>query len=67
MADLSGKIALVTGAASGIGKSCSERLAKAGATVVLTDVQDSVGKAVCAAINQSGGKAIENTADDAKN
>ena len=58
MADLSGKIALVTGAASGIGKSCSERLAKAGATVVLTDVQDSVGKAVCAAINQSGGKAI---------
>ena len=58
MADLSGKIALVTGAASGIGKSCSERLAKAGATVVLTDVQDSVGKAVCAAINKSGGKAI---------
>jgi NAD(P)-dependent dehydrogenase (short-subunit alcohol dehydrogenase family) len=58
MADLSGKIALITGAASGIGKSCSERLAKAGATVVLTDVQDSVGKAVCATINQSGGKAI---------
>lgn len=58
MTDLSSKIALVTGAASGIGKACSERLAKAGATVVLTDVQDSTGKAVCAAINQNGGKAV---------
>jgi NAD(P)-dependent dehydrogenase (short-subunit alcohol dehydrogenase family) len=58
MTNLSGKIALITGGASGIGRACSERLAKAGASVVLTDLQDSQGKAVCAAIEAAGGKAL---------
>jgi len=39
-----GKIALVTGGASGIGAACAERLAKEGATVVLTDLQDPKGE-----------------------
>jgi 3-hydroxybutyrate dehydrogenase len=37
MSDLSGRRALVTGAASGIGRACAERLAAAGAAVVAVD------------------------------
>jgi rhamnose utilization protein RhaD (predicted bifunctional aldolase and dehydrogenase)/NAD(P)-dependent dehydrogenase (short-subunit alcohol dehydrogenase family) len=39
---LQGKIAIVTGAASGIGKACAERLAANGANVVGLDIQDGV-------------------------
>src|SRR3954471_7743976 len=35
--DLTGKVALVTGAAQGFGFACARRLAEAGAAVVLTD------------------------------
>ena len=50
MAQLTGKIALVTGGASGIGAACAKRLAAEGATVVLTDVQDHKGEALAAEI-----------------
>jgi NAD(P)-dependent dehydrogenase (short-subunit alcohol dehydrogenase family) len=52
-----GKVALVTGGASGIGRGTAERLAQEGATVVLTDIQDALGEEVAAGIARSGGKA----------
>ena len=40
MRDVEGKVAVVTGAASGMGKAFSERFAQAGMKVVLADVED---------------------------
>lgn len=52
-----GKVALVTGGASGIGRGCAERLAQEGAVIVVTDLQDEKGAATAAAIEGLGGKA----------
>ena len=48
--DLDGKVALVTGGASGIGRSVARRLAARGAAVTIADVQDAKGEAEAAAI-----------------
>jgi NAD(P)-dependent dehydrogenase (short-subunit alcohol dehydrogenase family) len=45
-----GKIALVTGAGSGLGKAIAERLAEEGAIVVLTDIDIGAGETVAASI-----------------
>jgi NAD(P)-dependent dehydrogenase (short-subunit alcohol dehydrogenase family) len=57
MGKLDGKVALVTGGASGIGAACSETLAREGAAVIITDVQDVKGDELVAAIAKAGGKA----------
>ena len=51
------KVALVTGGAMGIGRACAMTLAREGAAVVLTDIQDADGEKVVAEINASGGDA----------
>jgi 2-hydroxycyclohexanecarboxyl-CoA dehydrogenase len=51
------KIAVVTGAASGIGKATAEALAEAGATVVCGDIDREKGEAAAAAIRSKGQKA----------
>jgi len=55
---LNGKVALVTGAASGIGQGCALRLAGEGASVVLADLGSSSGENVAAQIRHSGGAAL---------
>ncbi len=57
MMRLEGRVALVTGAASGIGRATAERLATEGAFVVVTDIQDEVGEEAAAAIRADGRKA----------
>ncbi len=54
---IEGKVALITGAASGIGRGCANRLAEEGAHVVVTDVQDEMGAEAVAEIKAAGGSA----------
>lgn len=56
--DLSGKTAIVTGGAGGIGKAAAEILAKAGAQVVIGDYNMQSAQKTADEINSSGSKAV---------
>ena len=56
-ARLAGKIALITGAASGIGAAHARIFASSGAKVLLCDIQDSLAEAVVGEIRENGGTA----------
>ena len=46
MGQLDGKVGLITGAASGIGAACARTLAREGARLVLTDLDDAAGQRI---------------------
>lgn len=58
MGRVAGKVALVSGAASGIGAACARVLAAEGATVILIDLNEQAGNAVCEEIKAAGGSAL---------
>jgi len=64
--NLSGKTAIVTGAARGIGRAIALRLADAGASVVLCDMTQDAAEMTAHEIGQAGGKALGLAADVTK-
>src|ERR1700738_5338315 len=58
MGQMQGKVAIVTGGASGIGAACAATLAREGAKVVVTDLDDTGGRDLVDKINGAGGEAI---------
>ena len=71
MNNLEGKVALITGAASGLGKAIAELYAQHGASVAIADINQQAADAVAAQINAAGGKALgvamDVTSEDAVN
>jgi NAD(P)-dependent dehydrogenase (short-subunit alcohol dehydrogenase family) len=53
--NLSGKVAIVTGGAMGIGEACTRKLATAGAAVAILDMNDVAGSQTAAEIRNAGG------------
>lgn len=53
---MDGKVAIVTGGASGIGAACAETLARAGASVVMTDIDRAGGEKSLAEYRRPGAK-----------
>lgn len=58
MGRVDGKVALITGAAQGLGHADAQVLAREGARVIMTDIQDEAGESAAAEIRAAGGDAI---------
>jgi NAD(P)-dependent dehydrogenase (short-subunit alcohol dehydrogenase family) len=63
MGRLNGKVAIVTGSAMGIGQATVSALAREGAPVTVSDINDAAGKATAASISAAGGQAFFQHAD----
>ncbi len=66
MTQMDGKVALVTGAASGIGQASALALARAGAAVCVSDINGAGAEETAQSILDAGGKAISLTCDVTK-
>ncbi len=58
MGQVAGKVAIVTGGASGIGAACARLLAREGAKLVINDIDAAGGAALAGEITEAGGAAI---------
>jgi NAD(P)-dependent dehydrogenase (short-subunit alcohol dehydrogenase family) len=63
MITFDGKVAVLTGAGSGIGQACAALLAERGASVVVCDIDSRRGNATVEAIKRDGGDAVFESAD----
>jgi NAD(P)-dependent dehydrogenase (short-subunit alcohol dehydrogenase family) len=57
MPRLQGKVAIITGAALGIGQACAIRMAEEGAAVALFDIHDEVGETLAGVLSEKGHRA----------
>lgn len=55
MIDLKGKVAVITGSARGIGRAVAEKLAQAGANIVITDILAEIGEKTAKEISEKYG------------
>ena len=55
---IEGKVAVITGAAQGIGRACAARFVKEGARVVLSDIADDAGQQAAQQLREQGGDAV---------
>lgn len=58
MARLDGKVAVITGAASGMGRATAGRFAGEGAAVVIADLNEDGGAAAVRECKENGGRAV---------
>lgn len=63
MERLKGRVALITAAASGMGKASSERFAREGAHVIVSDINAEASESVAASIRAQGGQATAKPCD----
>lgn len=62
-ADMEGRVALVTGGGSGIGRAACQRLAQEGAAVAVVDLNGEAAEGTVALVEAAGGRAIAVTGD----
>lgn len=63
MAQLAGKVALVTGSGRGLGRACAQIFAREGASVVIVDIDPETGAESVRLIEEAGGQAVFVRAD----